>query len=220
MGVVKSSLKKTLHLSAVSDDELRTILVELEGIMNQRPLTYVSDIENSSEALTPSHFLSSSVSLVEPWVGESGRKLRGAYGSWVAVSNKLIDRWKKEYLTSLRVWRGVRSGGKIPEVGDVVLVKEGSRRSQWPLALVEQVLSPFVVKIKLNGKITRRATNLLFPLEAEPPWEGLPSLSCTNENLEPDPSISEIDPIDEVNDIPVVRDRRGRAIKIPARYRD
>ena len=28
------------------DDELRTVLTELEGVINQRPLTHVSDQEN------------------------------------------------------------------------------------------------------------------------------------------------------------------------------
>ena len=224
MGVIKSSLRKTLHLSAVGDDELRTVLVELEGIVNQRPLTYVSDIEESASALTPSHFLSSNVSLVEPWVGESGRNLRKAYGTWVSVSNSLIDRWRHEYLVSLRAWRGIRSGGKLPEVGDVVLVKEGSRRSCWPLASVVEVLSPFVVKIRLNGKITRRATKLLFPLEAEPPWEGLPSLTVPNESLQSENvetnDISRNSRVSIDNKNTQKTDRRGRAIRLPARYRD
>ena len=235
VGVVKASLRKTLHLSSLCEDELRTVLTELENVINQRPLTYVSDLPDSIPALTPAHFLTANYPMVEPWVQDSGSQLRSAHGSWVSVGNKLIDRWRHEYLTSLRVWRDVRSGGRSPAVGDIVLVKEGPRRSRWPLAAIVKVISPFVAKIKLHGKITRRATNLLFPLETEPPWDGLPSLQCNVTDPDSsnapsdlpdvhvqsqDQTCSDLSDHDEIDVQPVRLTRGGRAIRRPARYLD
>ena len=40
-------LKKILGRSILSFDELRTVLVEIEGVINSRPLTYVYDDEQS-----------------------------------------------------------------------------------------------------------------------------------------------------------------------------
>ena len=53
---VKSCLKKTLGRSKLSFDELTTILVEVEAVLNSRPLTYLysDDIE---EPLTPWHLV-------------------------------------------------------------------------------------------------------------------------------------------------------------------
>ena len=54
MQQVKSCLKKTLGRSKLSFDELTTILVEVEAVLNSRPLTYLhsNDVE---EPVTPSH---------------------------------------------------------------------------------------------------------------------------------------------------------------------
>ena len=53
---VKSCLKKTLGRSKLSFDELTTILVEVEAVLNSRPLTYLysDDVE---EPLTPWHLV-------------------------------------------------------------------------------------------------------------------------------------------------------------------
>ena len=221
VGVVKVSLRKSLHLSAVSEDQLRTVVTELEGVINQRPLTYVSDVEGSASPLTPAQFLSASAPLGEPWIGSSGDMLRKAHAHWVKVADRLIDRWRHEYLTSLRVWRDVQSSGKVPKVGDIVLVREGPRRSRWPLAVVHEVLSNHVVVIRLKGILTKRASKLLYPLEADPPWEGLPLLrvpqSVPNDVQSNEDSI----PVDDVLSAPPVRvNRRGRHIRLPKRFQD
>ena len=52
----KCCLRKILGQSKLTYEELTTVLVEVEGVLNSRPLTYVSpnDIE---EPLIPSHLL-------------------------------------------------------------------------------------------------------------------------------------------------------------------
>ncbi len=52
VGTVKRCLRKILGNARLSYDELNTCLVEVEGTINDRPLTYVYD-ELSSEPLTP-----------------------------------------------------------------------------------------------------------------------------------------------------------------------
>ena len=54
----KKCLRKSVGRSTLSFDQLNTLLVEIEAIINSRPLTYVySDSEGVSYALSPSHFL-------------------------------------------------------------------------------------------------------------------------------------------------------------------
>ena len=47
---------KTLFRATVNYEELSTIIVEIEAIINSRPLTYIYDDE-VEDLLTPSHFL-------------------------------------------------------------------------------------------------------------------------------------------------------------------
>lgn len=55
---VKQSVKKTVGRTTLDYDELRTAVVEIEAIINARPLTYVSDDEESlSSPVTPSHLI-------------------------------------------------------------------------------------------------------------------------------------------------------------------
>ena len=54
IGLTKRCLKKTIGKSKMSYDELITTVVEIEAVLNSRPLTYVS-CEEFSEPLTPSY---------------------------------------------------------------------------------------------------------------------------------------------------------------------
>ena len=52
----KRCLRKALGRSKFSHDELLTALVEIEMVLNSRPLTYIS-VDDLEEPLTPSHLL-------------------------------------------------------------------------------------------------------------------------------------------------------------------
>ncbi|XP_060588887.1 uncharacterized protein LOC132744251 [Ruditapes philippinarum] len=57
IGLVKTALKKVLGRSFVTFVVLQTILTEIEAILNDRPLTYVTSDTLDPEPLTPSHLL-------------------------------------------------------------------------------------------------------------------------------------------------------------------
>ena len=55
MKSIKSPLRKAIERSSLNYDELNTLLTEVEGLINARPLTYVYDDEESvSHPLSPS----------------------------------------------------------------------------------------------------------------------------------------------------------------------
>lgn len=55
---VKSPIQKTIGKSTLTHVELSTLLTEIEGLINARPLTYVYDDEESiSYPLTPSDLI-------------------------------------------------------------------------------------------------------------------------------------------------------------------
>ena len=55
---VKRCLRRTIGRTTLTHDELNTVLIEVEGIVNARPITYVYDeLESISYPLTPSHLI-------------------------------------------------------------------------------------------------------------------------------------------------------------------
>ena len=55
--LTKQAIKKTLARAFITLPQLETIMVEIEAILNNRPLTYVSSDISDPEPLTPSHLL-------------------------------------------------------------------------------------------------------------------------------------------------------------------
>ena len=151
IGLTKSTIKKVLGRAAVNLCTLQTIVVEVEAILNDRPLTYVSSDIKDAEALTPSHLLYGRqiTSLPHPLV-ESDEVSDPTYQSNTDFLRKakrvalLIQhfwqRWRLEYLTSLREFHK-RSGVNTESVrvGDVVLIHDDSPRVNWKLALVTSI---------------------------------------------------------------------------------
>ncbi|GFX85035.1 integrase catalytic domain-containing protein [Trichonephila clavipes] len=54
---VKLVLRKTVGRATLFRDELETLLIEIEGVLNSRPLTYIFSEFNEPEPLTPSHMI-------------------------------------------------------------------------------------------------------------------------------------------------------------------
>ena len=54
--VVKTSLHKVIGKSKSSYEKLETVLIQIESIVNSRPLTFITT-EEVCEPLTPSHLI-------------------------------------------------------------------------------------------------------------------------------------------------------------------
>ena len=100
---VKRALRVVLGVQCLSEDVLQTVLVEVEFMLNGRPLTYVSSDVNDTEPLTPNHFVLGYPEAVLPpgrftadetW---GRRKWRQSQ----ALADQLWRRWQREYLPLL-----------------------------------------------------------------------------------------------------------------------
>ena len=193
---VKFCLKKTLGRSKLSFDELTTILVEVEAVLNSRPLTYLysDDVE---EPLTPSHLVIGRRLLTLP-VGplqiddwDFGDHLTATKRSRYLAGRiqHFRRRWQREYLVELREFH--RPKGKnvtLPPVriNDVVILHDQgtSQRAFWRLARITDLIKGrdgkvLGARVLVAGKKTliERPLQELFPLEVH-----ASNAESTNEN--------------------------------------
>lgn len=182
IGMTKASLKKVLGRTFATLSTLQTVIVEIEGILNDRPLTYISSDVDDLEPLTPAHLLYGRRIIPLPYLSVEEDELDDPnFGSESAVMKRakiqaLIlkhfwTRWKSEYLTTLREFHKT-TGNNIQQVkvGDVVLVHDDTPRVNWKCAVIESVIRGNDGLIRAasirtaTGKTTRPITKL-YPLE-------------------------------------------------------
>ncbi|XP_063547169.1 uncharacterized protein LOC134754760 [Cydia strobilella] len=169
---VKRSLRVILKERAPRDETLSSLLAEVEGIVNGRPLTHVSVEPGSSEALTPNHFLigSSSRLPVHGVFDDSDLALRKQWRIAQRLSDMYWKRWMKEFLPLLLPRKKWQQEQKPLSLGDLVLVVDpDSPRNVWPRGLIKSVLPGKdgrirVVDISTATGVLRRSVARVAPV--------------------------------------------------------
>ena len=134
------SIRRILHSlieeRLLNDEALRTFLVEVEKILNGRPITSVSSDPQDFEALTPNHTLLLCRNLsVCPDVFEESDKFKARWKHGHLLANEFWCRWTKEYLPTLQERQKWLSHKPDVRVGDLVLMADRNMpRGQWPKA--------------------------------------------------------------------------------------
>lgn len=128
------------HGTRLDDESFRTLLCEVEAIINSRPLTFASSDPDDFNPLSPSNLLTMKTSVVLPPPGVFQRAdvyMRRRWRRVQYLANLFWTRWKREYLLTLQQRSKWNSPKRNLAVGDVVLVKDDSSpRNTWPLGRV------------------------------------------------------------------------------------
>ena len=118
----------------MDDESLQTFFIEIESILNNRPLTPVSDDPNDFSALTPMSLLHGSIDPVFPldvFIEPDG--YRRSWRRVQLLADRFWARWLKQYLPMLQLRQKWLQPSRNLRVGDLVLMKnEAVRRSNWP----------------------------------------------------------------------------------------
>ena len=151
MKIVKDSLHKVIHNAKLNFEELNTILVEIESMMNSRPLTYLTDDE--MEALTPYHLLhgrnirsTCSLNLLNKKEMSEHEILTKRVTYVKLLIENYWNRFYHEYTVALRERtyydKTKRSSSEL-HVGDVVLIKDDkfNPRNHWRRGRVVELLA-------------------------------------------------------------------------------
>lgn len=178
--MTKIALRKVLGKALLSLEELQTVVVEIEAVINSRPLTYIFDSPSEPSPLTPSHFLvGKRLTSIPHHAGPSTvlSTTRNDTLKRYIYRQKLLDvlwkRWRKEYLLLLRNANCVTpiNVKHTFQKDDVVLVSEDKMpRHMWKIARVIEVHPGRDGKVrsctlKTANSVIKRPVQLLYHFE-------------------------------------------------------
>ena len=144
--------------SSFDDETFRTLLVEVENIVNSRPLS-VDNINDPEylEPLIPNHLPTMKSKLLLPPPGRFQKPdlyVRQKWRRMQYLANQFRLRWRKEYVQSLHRRNKWLSAKRNLKESDIVLLSgDNLQRNQWPLARIETVLcgsDGLVRKVRLH----------------------------------------------------------------------
>ena len=191
----KRCLRKMIGRASLTRDEMLTAVIEIEGVINSRPLSYISS-SDLEEPLTPSHLLVGRrlLSLPDNWsclydhddddFEVSAKQLTKRMKHFSSVLNHFWKRWRSEYLSELRENHRyvAKKKSHTPDVrkGDVVIVHDDALpRGLWKLGRIQEVFTgrdglsrSALVRVAARDRqhtLLKRPLQLLYPLEVGDP---------------------------------------------------
>ena len=189
VGLFKSAIKRVLGRARLDYQEFVTLICELNGMLNSRPISYVYDTVGEEEPITPSKlWCGKNITMFPPFYEA---RFEG-YDPEICVKRmRYLDKvlthcWNRlssDYIVNLserHLSRNLPNEGRQPKVGELVLVKNDKlQRGQWKIGRVDKVTPgpdgvirrvelklPNIDKKKGSDRLNR-PPRLLVPLEAE-----------------------------------------------------
>ena len=174
------------HGHSLDDESLRTLLCEVEAVVNSRPLTTETLSDPLSPLpLTPSTLLTGKTKLILPPPGKFQREDIYCKRRWRRVqliANEFWSRWNKEYLQSLQArQKWIRQRRNYTE-GDIILLKDDNTcRNKWPMARViaarrddQGQVRSVIVQSATGSVLSRPVNKLVLLLESPEDRPGIP----------------------------------------------
>uniref|UniRef100_A0A1I7VXF0 DUF5641 domain-containing protein n=1 Tax=Loa loa TaxID=7209 RepID=A0A1I7VXF0_LOALO len=189
IGLTKNPLKRAIGRKYLAERELVTLIAEVEGIFNARPLTYVNF--DDCVIIRPTDFILPNTSLHLPMIKDDDtqeefiphrldtkERLVKYWESTLKTLDIFWEIFRTEYLTSLRehTQREITSPKgaqkRTPRKGEIALLNEsGIPRGMWKLLRIKGVKidkDGQVMNVQVEtptGKLLDRPINVLYPLE-------------------------------------------------------
>ena len=151
----------------LDEESFRTLLCEVEAVINSRPLTTVSGEPDDLEPLTPNHILTTKSNVILPPPGKFQKNdvyMRRRWRRVQYLANLFWTRWKKEYLVVMQERRKWQHPQRSLVEGDVVIIREENvPRNAWSLARVVRV-EPDAQGLIRSVVVKTRETTLRRPI--------------------------------------------------------
>lgn len=163
---VKTHLYRVIGTQILTYEELTTVLIQIENLLNSRPLCVLSSDPSDLSALTPNHFLNVTPlkylpieDLIDVPVNRLSR-----YQLLTKITQSFWQRWSQEYLTSLHQRQKWNTPSNPIKLGTVVVIKDlNTHPLCWPLGIIEK-LYPGKDNIVRTVKVTTRSGSYIRPV--------------------------------------------------------
>lgn len=168
----KHHLRRILGLTNLTFEEMATCLIQVEAILNSRPLTPLSNDPSDLAPLTPAHFLigRSLIMLPHPQIQNAKVNSLQRFRRIEYLKQHFWARFSHEYVLWLQErTKWCRSSGELKE-GTLVVIKDKTLPPlMWLLGRITHVLPgrdgiARVADILTRKGVTRRAFNTICPL--------------------------------------------------------
>jgi len=148
-------------------------MIEIEGVLNGRPLTVFYERDEREEVWTPNHFIRQGLREVfgADELTSDGTGLRRRWKRIQELSEHWWKRWRSEIIPNMRKRNKWMKEGPEIRVGEVVWQREdGAERGKWVLGKVIKLFPGLdgrtrVMLVKTGGKEVLRAVGRICPLE-------------------------------------------------------
>ncbi|GFW51849.1 integrase catalytic domain-containing protein [Trichonephila clavipes] len=122
----KFHFKREAGISRFTYEEFLTIMTQIEGILNSRPLTPLSTDIDDLSVLTSAHFLIGRpiTSISEPNIIRIKTNRLNIYQRLTKIVQSIWKRWRNNYLSNLQQRSKWKFEKDNVRVGDLVLIKE------------------------------------------------------------------------------------------------
>jgi Family of unknown function (DUF5641) len=182
VGLVKNLLKKGIGRTSLYSDELETLMIRIEAVINQRPITYVYDDHHEPKPLSPADFLIGPRSAqLPPYAGEDRKiipatqqELTNRLKYQERLGEQLAARWTEEYLQERLLHTTVTNPQREIHLGEVVIIKdETANRPLWRMGSIIELFTGkdgviISVRIKTAQGTYKRPVQNVCPLEIIP----------------------------------------------------
>lgn len=172
---MKRLLLKVTRSNVLNFEELNTIIVQIESILNSRPLCPMSTDPNDLQPLTPSHFLIGApiLSFPEPLTAPDSLSLHSRWSLIQSLRQQFWRRWSDEYLNQLQNRKKWKQQQDNLHESQLVLLKESNKIPlEWSLG---RILKTYpgddgmvrVVDVRTSKGVFRRSITKVVPLPFE-----------------------------------------------------
>lgn len=171
----KHHLRRILGNSKLTYEEFGTVLVQIEAVLNSRPMSSLSTDPTDYLPLTPAHFL-----IGRPLTAPAAADITGVqtnrlsrYDRVEQLRQNFWKRWSSEYVTDLQVRTKWKTNVNDIKLDSLVLIKEDHQPPlKWRLGRIIRVFPgkdgvARVAEIKTSNGTVQRAFSKICPLPAQ-----------------------------------------------------
>ncbi|XP_053691724.1 uncharacterized protein LOC128740217 [Sabethes cyaneus] len=175
---MKFHLRRIVGNAMLTETEYRTALIQVEAMLNSRPITAMSEDPQDLQPLTPGHFLVGKPlnAIPEPLLHDVPENRQSRWQRVQCLTQQFWKRWQNDYLSTLHNrYRWSDTTANLSRNSIVLLRDENLPPLKWAIGRVVDVHPGTdglvrVVSVKTSQGVTKRAVGklCLLPVELDP----------------------------------------------------